>query len=153
MIADRRAFFKQGLSSLYLPFYEELCTRLGPEWQPYSGFRSFDAQTRLYSQGRTASGSIVTAAKAGESAHNYGCATDWAYFYQGQLVWLKHSDSLWAQYIAAVKSVKLRPGEEFGDIDHNELRLDCDWKHILLAYNAGNMTAAQDKIAKSISKT
>ncbi len=40
------------------------------------GFRSNEEQTRLYNQGRTTPGNIVTYAKAGESYHNYGLAID-----------------------------------------------------------------------------
>lgn len=152
MMGDRREFFKRGLSTLYLPFYAALCGVLGEEWQPYSGYRDFPAQTRLYAQGRTTPGGIVTNAKAGESAHNYGCATDWAYFHQGKLVWLQKTDSLWEKFTLAVEKVGLRPGSEWGDVDHAELRLACDWKHILLAYNASNMTGAQDKISESMSR-
>jgi len=43
----------------------------------YCGFRSFEEQSALYAKGRTAPGSIVTKAKAGESYHNYGLAFDW----------------------------------------------------------------------------
>ena len=43
-----------------------------------SGYRSNAEQTRLYNQGRTTPGSIVTNAKAGQSIHNYGLAIDYA---------------------------------------------------------------------------
>lgn len=43
-----------------------------------SGWRSFQEQDRLYAQGRTTAGKIVTNAKGGESLHNYGCAFDLA---------------------------------------------------------------------------
>lgn len=150
-IEERREFFKRDLSSLYLPYYGKLCASLGPEWQPYQGYRDFDSQTRLYAQGRTSAGGIVTNAKAGESAHNYGCATDWAYFHNGQLVWLLKTDSLWQKFVQAVEAAGLRSGSEWGDIDHAELKLTCDWKHVLLAYNTSNMTGAQNKIAESLS--
>lgn len=42
------------------------------------GFRSFEAQDKLYAQGRTAPGNIITYAKGGESYHNYGLAVDYA---------------------------------------------------------------------------
>lgn len=50
-------------------------------WQFFitDGFRSFEEQTKLYAQGRTALGKIVTNAKAGQSAHNYGLAVDCAF--------------------------------------------------------------------------
>lgn len=41
-----------------------------------SGLRTFDEQSKLYEQGRTKSGRIITNAKAGESFHNYGIAFD-----------------------------------------------------------------------------
>ncbi|WDF47801.1 M15 family metallopeptidase [Chryseobacterium sp. KACC 21268] len=40
------------------------------------GFRTFDEQTKLYSQGRTRPGKKVTNAKPGQSIHNYGLAVD-----------------------------------------------------------------------------
>jgi peptidoglycan L-alanyl-D-glutamate endopeptidase CwlK len=39
-------------------------------------FRSNAEQTKLYNQGRTTKGKIVTNAKAGQSLHNYGLAID-----------------------------------------------------------------------------
>ncbi len=148
---DRRAFFAQGLSPLYLPYYDKLCASLGPQWQPYSGNRDFASQARLYAQGRTAPGGVVTNAQAGESGHNYGCATDWAYFPQGALVWLPKIDPLWKSFIALVEASGLRSGSQWGDVDHAELKLSCDWKQVLLAYNTSNMEGAQRKIAESLS--
>jgi len=40
------------------------------------GFRSFEEQNRLYAQGRTTRGDIVTHARGGDSYHNYGLACD-----------------------------------------------------------------------------
>ncbi len=151
---NRRAHFRVGLSSLYLPFYDALCAELGPEWQPYQGVRTVDEQNGLYAKGRTTAPigpeHIVTNAKGGYSAHNYGCATDWVFYDNGVLTWLKKEDPRWQSYIDAVRKVGLRPGVEFGDIDHNELRLNCDWAHVLLAYQQGGMTAAQQKIQMAL---
>ena len=51
------------------------------------GGRPASVQAKLYAQGRTAPGQIVTNAQAGTSAHNYGAAYDIAIFgpngYQG----------------------------------------------------------------------
>lgn len=41
-----------------------------------SGTRTFDEQNRLYAQGRTTAGSIVTNARGGYSNHNFGIAFD-----------------------------------------------------------------------------
>lgn len=42
------------------------------------GDRSFEKQNKLYAQGRTTPGKIVTYAKGGSSYHNYGLAFDFA---------------------------------------------------------------------------
>ena len=44
-----------------------------------SGFRSEASQSRLYEQGRTTAGNIVTYAKPLESAHNLGLAVDFMF--------------------------------------------------------------------------
>lgn len=151
---NRRAYFRTGLSRLYLPFYDALCAELPPEWQPYAGVRTVDQQDGLYAKGRTTfpigPQFIVTYAKGGQSAHNYGCATDWVFYENGTLTWLSKKDPRWEPYVSAVRKVGLRPGVEFGDIDHNELRLTCDWPHVLLAFQQSGMTGAQQKIEESL---
>lgn len=47
------------------------------------GFRSVDEQNRLYAQGRTTHGAIVTNAKGGESFHSYGVAFDVVFVKKG----------------------------------------------------------------------
>ena len=49
--------------------------------------RDFEQQTALYQQGRTAPGGIVTNARAGDSAHNYGRAYDVVPMRNGKPVW------------------------------------------------------------------
>lgn len=60
---------------------------LGITLRVSSGFRSWEAQTKLYAQGRTAPGKRVTNAKAGESYHNYGLAIDVVEIKNGKAVW------------------------------------------------------------------
>lgn len=52
------------------------------------GFRSKEEQARLYAQGRTTPGRILTMARAGQSAHNYGLAVDCAFQKDGKLFYL-----------------------------------------------------------------
>lgn len=40
------------------------------------GFRTWAEQDALYAQGRTAPGAVVTRARGGQSAHNFGIAVD-----------------------------------------------------------------------------
>lgn len=42
-----------------------------------SGLRTYAEQTKLYNQGRTTAGNVVTNAKAGQSIHNFGLAIDY----------------------------------------------------------------------------
>lgn len=154
LAADRRAHFREGLSSIYLPFYDALCSLLGPEWQPYSGMRDFQAQDALYAKGRTSPPigiqHRVTKAKGGQSAHNYGCATDWTRFEGETLLWLKEGDPLWAEYRKNVDRAGLYWGGSFGDVDHNEVKMACDWPHVLLCFQQGGMTAAQNHISENM---
>lgn len=72
-----------NLDEIYLPFLErslELaadCRSQGADYYAISGFRSFADQAKLYFHGRTTPGKVVTNARPGQSAHNYGIAIDW----------------------------------------------------------------------------
>lgn len=150
---DRRAFFKKGLHPVYMPHYELLCTMLKPIWQPYSGFRSIVDQDRLYAKGRTEEPIgpqfEVTRARGGQSAHNYGCATDWTIFDGPNPIWLKKDDPRWQEYIGAVKFSNLRSGESWSDVDHNEMMLTCPWNDVFLCYNSGGVDLSTKKIFES----
>lgn len=166
MIGDRREFFKQGLNDLYLPVYERLCQLLGPEWKPYSGYRTFDSQDKIFAIGRMQSsdgswtvvdeGRLETGAAGGDSPHNYGCATDWTYFEQEgdawRLVWLDRRDPRWEEYGAAVKKAKLRWGGDFHrrDVGHNELHIAIDWPTVHRAFLSGGLGAANAAIYAAI---
>lgn len=54
----------------------QICDILGMPIRVTSGFRSIEEQNRLYAQGRTTAGAIVTNARGGESDHNFGKAFD-----------------------------------------------------------------------------
>lgn len=51
------------------------------------GHRSIEEQDKLYAQGRTSPGSIVTNARGGQSFHNYGLAFDVVEMKNGQPNW------------------------------------------------------------------
>ena len=56
--------------------HQAKCTVNGIPFTVTFTYRSFDTQAKLYAQGRTAHGKIVTNAKPGQSFHNYGLAYD-----------------------------------------------------------------------------
>lgn len=59
----------------------------GIDLRVVQGYRSSDFQQKLYNQGRTTSGSIVTYSPAGMSYHNYGWAVDVCEYTNGQINW------------------------------------------------------------------
>ena len=75
-------FSRIDLGQLYPPFVDRLGTLIsealaeGVSYWALSGHRDFAEQAKLYAQGRTTPGAIVTNANAGESAHNFGLAVD-----------------------------------------------------------------------------
>jgi LAS superfamily LD-carboxypeptidase LdcB len=71
----------------------------GTKLRIVQGYRSSDEQDRLYQQGRTTPGPVVTYAKGGQSYHNYGLAFDVARVdSKGNIDWKKPIDSDTAQY-------------------------------------------------------
>jgi hypothetical protein len=70
------------LDLLYPPFLVRLlamladCKAAGREYCATLGYRTWPAQDALYARGRTAPGLVVTNARGGQSAHNYGIAVD-----------------------------------------------------------------------------
>ena len=52
-----------------------------------SGLRTYAEQDKLYAQGRTTDGPIVTNAKGGESNHNFGTAIDVVEIKNGKADW------------------------------------------------------------------
>lgn len=89
-----------------------------------SGYRSNEEQQRLYNQGRTTPGNVVTNARPGESLHNYGLAID--YF----LVSADGKQSLWSvnnnwRRVAAIgKSLGFEWGGDWrGFVDYPHLQM------------------------------
>lgn len=162
-VESRRAKFREDLSDLYLPFYEALIEELSRDHQgdffaPYSGKRSMDEQTALYLKGRTTEDlknrvKIVTYARAGDSAHNWGCATDWAEFqptYAGQDIWNKAN---WNYFGNCVRKVGLQWGGDFEKIvdkPHCELRINMAWSKIGKIYRDSGVNIAEQTIKSSL---
>lgn len=156
----RREKYRQGLASLYLPFYDALCGVLPEEWQPYSGLRTIEEQDLLWGKGRSLPGAIVTYKKGGQSSHNYGCATDWIKFKDGVPQW-KLPRAEWEEYELAVAKAGLRWGgdwnrngssedEKFLDFPHNELVIACSWNHVYRVYSINGLRAAMEHVERNM---
>lgn len=90
-----------------------------------SATRTAAEQDRLYAQGRTTPGAVVTDVRAGGSYHNYGLAADVALLGpNGQPTW-PEDDALWTRIGAIGKSLGLTWGGSFPKPDrpHFELRI------------------------------
>lgn len=96
------------------------------------GFRSVAEQNRLYEQGRTTKGNIVTNAKGGESYHNYGLAIDFALkTSSGNVIWdwqydgNKNGKADWAEVVSIAKSLGFEWGGDWAQFkDYPHLQMD-----------------------------
>lgn len=107
------------LEDLRAPFrlraeaWQRACVAAGLDVLIYCTLRPLEEQAKLYEQGRTTPGPIVTYAKPGESAHNYGLALDF--------VPMAGSKPLWAPGSTAyVRAIELAEAEG--------MESACRWK-------------------------
>lgn len=95
-------------------------------------FRSIEEQNRLYEQGRSEEGSIVTHAKGGESYHNYGLAIDFALLdINGNAIWDMNYDgngngkSDWMEVVDTAKTLGFEWGGDWASFkDYPHLEMD-----------------------------
>ncbi len=156
---SQRAKFGKDLHPEYLKRYQKLCEIMDNSfWAPYSGTRSLEEQTKIYSAGRTAPGDIVTNARPGDSAHNWGCATDWAEFrpeFKAHDPWDKAD---WHVYATAVIDCGLDWGGDWdrdgttekgeNDFPHCQLPLKKPWRYIGDTYRLHGAEDAAREIAR-----
>jgi peptidoglycan L-alanyl-D-glutamate endopeptidase CwlK len=74
----------QGPFRAFVTEAQALAAKKGLEYKAICGLRSWEEQERLYAQGRTAPGKIVTKARPGSSMHNFGLAIDMGVFRAGK---------------------------------------------------------------------
>lgn len=90
--------------------------------------RSLFEQAALYAQGRTSPGGIVTNAKPGQSAHNFGLAIDVVPVVDGKLIW-SADNPVWQEIGNFGQARGLQwlgvPGSPFREMPHFQLP---NWK-------------------------
>jgi peptidoglycan L-alanyl-D-glutamate endopeptidase CwlK len=87
------------------------------------GLRSWAEQQRLYAQGRTTPGNVVTQAQAGHSWHEYGLAVDVCpASLLNQPNWAP-ADAKWKRVMAMGESCGLYPGAKFSHPDQPHFQL------------------------------
>jgi len=89
-----------------------------------SGYRSTSEQNKLYAQGRTTPGKIVTNAKGGQSNHNYGLAIDYVLLSEDGKKASWTVNDKWRRVASIGKSLGFSWGgewESFKDYPHLEM--------------------------------
>lgn len=108
-----------SVSQLYIPFQdkinqlEKLIKNTGLKIYRYSDYRSFLEQKKLYAQGRTTPGNIVTFSPPGYSLHNYGLAADYVWGGPGKWTW-EASESKWEQFADLAEFLGFESGRRWG---------------------------------------
>ena len=120
----------------FTDFVNTVQDKLNLKIRMISGLRTFAEQTRLYNQGRTTAGAIVTKAPAGSSYHNYGLAGDF-YIMKGE------KNNVMSVLTPEVAKIANDLGLEWGgnwkgfvDKPHIQYKADSV-KNLLAKYNAG----------------
>jgi peptidoglycan L-alanyl-D-glutamate endopeptidase CwlK len=108
-MASRRIEDLQPLLQVKARYHLNLCEQEGIDLLIYCTLRTNGEQAELYAQGRSKPGRIVTYAKPGSSAHNYGLAYDCVPLRHGKPVWgAKGADlELWQRVGRLGKSLGL----------------------------------------------
>lgn len=100
--------------------------------------RTFEESNKLYAQGRTLPGQIVTNAKAGQSLHNYGLALDFHLQINGKDIWDEHNPN-WMIVVNCFKKRGFEWGGDwlgFHDYPHLQKTLGYTWKQLLAMHDA-----------------
>ena len=110
--------------------------------------RTMKEQNMLYQKGRSASGQVVTYAKAGESYHNYGLAIDFALKNtNGDVIWDMEYDgnqngkSDWLEVVALAKELGFTWGgdwKQFKDYPHLQMDFGLSIEDLQQGKRPGN---------------
>lgn len=114
---------------------------LGYEVDVQQGYRSIEQQDKLYSQGRTKPGKIVTKAKGGDSFHNYGLAIDVVFKKKGEWSWAEEFP--WALLGKEGKKIGFEWGGDWKnppDRPHFQYTKGYSLDKIKLLYKQGKLT-------------
>lgn len=112
-----------------------------------SGLRTWDEQQKLYDQGRTAPGAIVTNAKPGQSYHNFGLAIDVVPIVNGKA---DFNTPYWNKIGEIGKSIGFVWGGDFNSIKdkpHFEMNFGGNLAQFRNLYTSGNTTDGYINIA------
>lgn len=109
---------------------------------PTSGRRTMAEQNKLYAQGRTTKGEVVTKAKGGQSAHNFGLACDLCPLDKNGDLWWVAPDDVWHVISVLAKEVGLEPGYAWVGFQDSPHVQDPKWKDAQFAWKSGKLQVA-----------
>lgn len=101
-----------------------------------SAMRTMEEQEKIYAQGRTAPGAIVTKAPPGSSYHNWGLAVDIAPLSVSGEVNYNYDQGKWVGIASQWNITWGGSWAGFKDLDHWENKMGHNWRDLLDLYNA-----------------
>lgn len=111
--------------------FVEGCKQAGLEVLIYCTYRSGAEQDQLYAQGRGKPGKVVTNAKAGQSAHNWGMAFDGCPTVHGKPLWDEPLDGPhWQKYGEIGRAVGLAWGGDWPRFREGPHMEHPNWKQL-----------------------
>jgi peptidoglycan L-alanyl-D-glutamate endopeptidase CwlK len=120
-------------------FINKIEKELGIKLRVTSTLRTYAEQDKLYAQGRTTKGGIVTNAKGGQSNHNFGTALDVVPIVNGQADWKTSADT-WNKIAIVGKSLGFEWGgdwKSFVDKPHFEMQFGNSLAQLRQKYESG----------------
>lgn len=130
-------------------FINRVEKELGIKLRVTSTLRTYAEQDKLYSQGRTTPGGIVTKAKGGQSNHNFGTALDVVPIVNGKADWKTTADT-WNKIAVVGKSVGFDWGgdwKSFTDKPHFEMNFGNSLAQLRKKYESGQKDGDYVKLA------
>lgn len=109
--------------------------------------RTFAEQQKIYNQGRTEPGDIVTNAQAGQSYHNYGLAFDVVEMVNGEPIW---NSTNWEKIGELGKKFGFQWGGDFTSIKdkpHFQKTFGNSITMLMAKYNSGNLPGGYVTVA------
>jgi peptidoglycan L-alanyl-D-glutamate endopeptidase CwlK len=125
------------VKATFIAFIIKAETELGKQLRITSGLRTIKEQNKLYAQGRTRPGNIVTNAKGGKSYHNFGLAVDIVEIKNGKALW---NNPDWNKIAGLGKSLGLEWGGDWVSIvdrPHFQQSFGKSAKALFALYKAG----------------
>jgi len=111
-------------------------------WVVTAGRRTMAEQEAIYAQGRTAPGKVVSNARPGSSAHNYGLAADLAPLKKNGSIWWEAPRKIWQQMADEAVKLGLTSGFYFKTIFDAPHVEDPAWRQQQALWKAGQVHVA-----------